>query len=435
MNNPSPLPAATVVLARSTPDGFEVLLTRRPSTMAFAADMHVFPGGRVDAGDSDPRIIAVSSLTPTEAAVALGDGLDPAAAHAAHVAAIRELFEESGVLLADGSVTPDDREAARAGLLAGRVSLAEVVGSLGLRLRLDLLHPIAHWATPPIMPRRFDTRFFLAELPAEVEPSFDTAEVVSHRWLTPRAGLEAMAAGDLEMWVPTSATLQQLVHARSTAEVRGRVVLGREEAPRVVDLTPGVGRIEVSRAGAVPGQSVNTYLVGRREIVVIDPGDPSDRAADAILDAVRAASGRIAAVVLTHPDPDHAAGAEALSLRLQVPIFAGSGAGRELPYDITELADDELVPVGDVPLHVVNTPGPRPDHIALMTREGSLLMGDLVGARASRAILAPPDEGARARSLVRLAELGPRRLFPGHGEPLGHEALSSVTRPRRFGES
>src|SRR5512140_2754649 len=92
-----PAPAATVVLLRPRRVGFEVLLTRRPSTMAFAPDMHVFPGGRVDDADGSPSLFRRSVLSQADAALALGGDLEPTAALAAHVAAIRELFEEAGI--------------------------------------------------------------------------------------------------------------------------------------------------------------------------------------------------------------------------------------------------------------------------------------------------------------------------------------------------
>ena len=100
-----PRPAATVVLLRPGEAGLEVLLTHRPSTMAFAAGAHVFPGGRVDPGDADPALAARSVVSATAAAAALGGDLPPATALAAYLAALRELFEEAGVLLADTSAT------------------------------------------------------------------------------------------------------------------------------------------------------------------------------------------------------------------------------------------------------------------------------------------------------------------------------------------
>src|SRR6188474_3606318 len=293
-----PRPAATVVLLRPGPDGPEILLTQRPASMAFAGDLFVFPGGRVDDGDADDRFDG----SPYE------------------VAAIRELFEEAGVLLAERSGRRPPDQAAVAGahraLVFGETTFGAIVEALDLRLRPDLLAPISRWTTPPIMPRRFDTRFFVADLPPGAEPTFVTEEVVAHRWLTARAALDAMAAGELAMWVPTSATLQHLEFATGLEGIRRRIAPGDVPAPRVVGERPGLTRIVVGSAGAVPGQTVNCYVVGRGEVIVVDPGDPSDEAADAILETVAADGGRLAGVALTHADPDHAAGAEALALRL-----------------------------------------------------------------------------------------------------------------------
>jgi glyoxylase-like metal-dependent hydrolase (beta-lactamase superfamily II)/8-oxo-dGTP pyrophosphatase MutT (NUDIX family) len=376
--------------------------------MTFAGDVFVFPGGRVDAADADDTL-----------------GTSPYA-----VAAIREAFEEAGVLLGqrrDGGA-PDQAAVAgaRRALITGETTFAAIARALDLRIRTDLLAHISHWTTPPVMPRRFDTRFFVAELPPGVEPSFDTEEVVDHRWMTARAALEAMAAGDIALWVPTSATLQQLSYATGLAEIQQRIVPGDVPAPRIVGERPGLTRVVVGSAGAVPGQTVNCYLVGLGDVIVVDPGDPSDEAADAILGSVTAAGGRLVGIALTHADPDHAAGAEALALRLELPILGGPGAGRELPYLVREVADGERVGAGRVELEVVATPGPRPDSIAFALRHGKaaaddrpvVLVGDLVGGRADRSILGPPDEPAWTASLERIRALRPGRLFPGHGEPL-----------------
>jgi glyoxylase-like metal-dependent hydrolase (beta-lactamase superfamily II)/8-oxo-dGTP pyrophosphatase MutT (NUDIX family) len=410
-----PRPAATVVLLRASRGTPEILLTRRPASMAFAADLFVFPGGAVDAADADERIVARTARGGPSAAD------EPAYA----VAAIRELFEEAGVLLAERSdsrpLDPAAVAGARRALLSGETTLAAVAEALDLRLRADLLAPISHWTTPPIMPRRFDTRFFVAELPLGIEPSFATDEVVDHRWLTARDALDAMADGEVAMWVPTCATLQQLEFAAGFDEIAERIVPGAVPAPRVVGERPGLSRVVLGSAGAVPGQTVNAYLVGRGEVVVVDPGDPSDAAADAILGTVAADGGRLAAIALTHADPDHAAGAEALALRFDLPILAGPDAGRDLPFVVRELVDGERIEAGTVGLELVATPGPRPDHVAFVVNGlgdfVDVIAGDLVGPRASRAILGGSDAAAWRTSLVRLRAHRPGRVYPGHGEP------------------
>jgi endoribonuclease LACTB2 len=385
------------------------LLTQRPATMVFAADMHVFPGGAVDLADADPRVAARSRpASDSEEA-------------AARAAAVRELFEEAGVLLADARGAPPSSDRvtdARAGLLAGSATIADVAESLDIDLRTDLLAPLSRWVTPPFIDRRFDVRFFAAELPAGSTPSFVGGEVVAHRWMTPRAALDERAAGTIGLWVPTSATLQELEYVRSLDEIRERLGPRRAEGIRVLEEMPGVVRVVMPGAGGVEGQSVNAYVAGLRDVVVVDPGDPSDAAAERLLELARARGATISGVVLTHADPDHAAGAEALAGRIGVPIFAGPGAGHDLPHDVVELQDGGRMPVGDIELTVMTTPGHRADHIALVAEE-FVLAGDLIGPGPSRSILGPPDADAWRASLDRLAALGPVRLLPGHGDPPG----------------
>src|SRR4051812_30841012 len=222
-----PIPAATVVLLRPSSAGPEVLLTRRPTTMAFAADVEVFPGGRVDDGDGDPRLTELATRSRGDCAAALGGNETPADALAIHLAAIRELVEEAGILLSDGSVAAGTIEAGRERLLAG-VGLAEAFGG-SVRFATDRLVPIGRWTTPPFMARRFATWFFVADLPDDLVPTFHAAEVVSHRWVRPAAALDELAAGAPRMWVPTTSVLQQLVAsgARSAAEVAERITIGR----------------------------------------------------------------------------------------------------------------------------------------------------------------------------------------------------------------
>jgi glyoxylase-like metal-dependent hydrolase (beta-lactamase superfamily II)/8-oxo-dGTP pyrophosphatase MutT (NUDIX family) len=401
-----------VVLMRPGEAGIEVLLGRRPATMAFAAGMHVFPGGRVDPGDADPRLVARSIVTPAEAASRLGGDIEPEAAVAAWIAAIRESFEEAGVLLADigysgtsdaGGMSVAD---ARRALLAGTTTFADMAEALGLTLRTDRLVPLSRWVTPPGYARRFDARFFVAALPDDAEATLEGDEVTAQTWITPRAALDAMAAGAMGLWLPTSSTLQQLEHVRHVLDVRERLAPGRL-GPVVVDTpAPDVVRIGMPAGGGIAGQPINAYLVGRRRFVVVDPGDPTGPALDRCVAEAAARDGEIVAVVLTHADPDHAAGAEALVERLGTPVHVGPGGGHDLPYDVLEMTDGQTIELGDVPLRAIATPGPRRDHVALLVGEGSaLITGDLEGRRGARSIPGPPDNAAWDRSRARIDEL------------------------------
>jgi glyoxylase-like metal-dependent hydrolase (beta-lactamase superfamily II) len=279
-----------------------------------------------------------------------------------------------------------------------------------------MLVPLSRWVTPPVMPRRFDARFFAALLPEGVQPSFEGGEVVAHAWWRPGDALAAMTAGELSMWVPTSATLQQLEHATSIEEIGERLTPRPPGATELDALAPEVTRIVMPAGGGVTGQPICAYLVGRRRFVLVDPGDPTGPALDLAIEHAASHGGAIEVVALTHVDPDHAGGAEAVALRLGIPILAGPGGGRPLPYDVLELADLEMLPVGDVPLRMVWAPGPRPDHVAFLAENlGIVVTGDLDGVRGARTIPGTPDAPAWAASLERLARLAPgARRLPGH---------------------
>ncbi len=412
-------PAATVVLLRPGPAGLEALLTQRPSTMAFAADMHVFPGGRVDSGDADPLLVERSAITAEAAAAALGGDLQPSPAIAIHHAAIRELFEEAGVLLADGEASAAAIAAGRTALLAGEVTFATLAARLDLRLRTDLLVPLSRWVTPPVMPRRFDARFFAARFPDGSEPTFEGGEVVAHAWMRPTDALAAMADGSITMWPPTSTTLQQLAFAGSIPEIRERLAPGRLGPVVVESLSPDVTRIVMPAGGGVAGQPVSAYLVGRRRHVLIDPGDPTGPALDRAIELAAARGGTIDAIVLTHVDADHAGGAETLVARLGIPILTGPGGGAPLTHAVRELTDGEPLDVGDVALQAILTPGPRTDHVAFLVADGAfVVIGDLDGVRGARSIPGPPDPDAWAASLDRVARLAPNATrLTGHPTP------------------
>jgi glyoxylase-like metal-dependent hydrolase (beta-lactamase superfamily II)/8-oxo-dGTP pyrophosphatase MutT (NUDIX family) len=403
--------AATVVLLRPGRAGLEVLLTRRPASMAFAPDMHVFPGGRVDAADGDPRLIARSVVSPRDAARALGGDLEPGLAIAAYIAAVREVLEETGVLLADGGASRAISQA-RSALVGGEADFASIVEELDLTLRTDLLVPLSRWVTPPVLPRRFDARFFAALLPAGARVSFEGDEVAGHAWMTPRAALDAMAGGDVAMWIPTSATLQQLERVVSIDQIRERLAPGVLVEPRAEIVSPEVTRIVMPAGGGVPGQSIAAYLVGRSRFVLVDPGDPIGPGLDLAIAAATARGGTIEAIALTQIAPDHAAGAEGLSEMLGgVPILGGPGAGASLPYAVELVSEDTLLASGDVPIRAVPAPGPAPEHLAFLVGDSFLIAGDLDGPSGARSVAPPPDMAAIATSSDRLRALAPAAMW------------------------
>ena len=209
-----PKQAATVLLLRDGQRGLEVYLLRRTKGMPFAGGMTAYPGGGVDPRDGDTEI-AWAGPAPDRWAAAFG--CDERTARELVCAAVRETFEEAGVLLAgadDGSVVPDvsgdEWEEQRQALLSRELSLAELLAGRGLVLRSDLLRPFAHWITPPVEPRRYDTKFFAAALPVGQEARHVSGEADEADWLPPAAALAELAAGERPMLPPTSHTLGQL---------------------------------------------------------------------------------------------------------------------------------------------------------------------------------------------------------------------------------
>jgi 8-oxo-dGTP pyrophosphatase MutT (NUDIX family) len=194
--------------------GIEVLMLRRTSAMKFAPGAYVFPGGSVDEADADPAI-AWHGPDPAEVGARLGAPAE--LARALVCAAVRETFEESGVLLAGpdaGTVlaTTGDAEweADRRDLLAGTLSLAELLRRRGLVLRSDLLRPWARWITPVTEARRYDTRFFAAALPGGQRARDVSGEADETAWLEPAAALDAAARREISLFPPTAVTLGEL---------------------------------------------------------------------------------------------------------------------------------------------------------------------------------------------------------------------------------
>ena len=209
-----PRDAATVVLLRDGTAGPEVYLLRRRPTMAFAAGMHVFPGGAVDPRDRDG---AARWIGPPPATWAEAFSCDPGLAGALVCAAVRETFEESGVLLAaheDGTPVTDttgaDWERDRLALIDGALALSDFLARRSLVVRADLLRPWAHWVTPEWQPRRFDTRFFLAALPPGQRTRDVGGEADRVTWLPVAEAFDAFAAGSLTMMSATASTLRDL---------------------------------------------------------------------------------------------------------------------------------------------------------------------------------------------------------------------------------
>ncbi len=427
-------PAATVLLLRDSPAGIEVLMTRRSPTASFGPGAYVFPGGVIDAADHDSH--GISTHRPTQT----GEALTQA------IAAIRESFEELGVLLARGA---DGRMAGAAEIASlDRVppegeTFASQCAARGLTLAADEVRMLARWITDRDMSRRFDVAFLVARMPEGQEPVADDAEQFEPVWVRPADAVERQAAGKFFMMFPTIRTLERLAKYESvdaamdacssekplwTSSPRGGLVSGKEsrfmehdlpygelalvcpegqpvhalewQHDRPVSLLKNVMRLTSGNPGYMTGPGTNSYLVGDPDTgyIAIDPG-PHD---DAHLERLwRAAGGDIRLIVCTHSHPDHSPGAAPLkALCRTAPPIVGlpsadtARADSRFTPDRTLLDGELLVLEGAGRTHtleVITTPGHAANHACLaLIEDGLLFSGDHV-LSGSTTVISPPD--------------------------------------------
>jgi len=466
----TPRPAATVLLLRDGSLGPEAFLLQRTKSAAFLAGAHVFPGGALDKADQDARVLRrVHGLSEAEANARLGvasGGL------AYWVAAVRECFEEAGILLAlseDGRALNTEHATRlaqyRGPLHAGKLAFAEFLERERLLLRAYDLAYFGHWITAPGRARRFDTRFFLALAPEGQHGAHDGTELIASAWLRPLEAIEREGRGEMELVFATKNTLADLTrfarardaleHARE-AEVEtnracwalgpdGAQALFRRRDPQYfeihwsdpeetgqtsVALTPGVPkkldayvtRVVAPNPGMMTGPGTNTYLVGNSDLAVIDPGPAIDSHIAAVL---AAGSGRIRWVVCTHTHMDHSPAAQAIKAATGAVLLGRPAPG--LPGQDASFVPDRVVEDGDrlmlsgLSLRALHTPGHASNHLCyLLENTRMLFTGDHV-MQGSTVVINPPDGDMRAylASLELLLGEDILILAPGHGYLIG----------------
>lgn len=456
--------SAAVVLWRPDPDGapgggLEVFWMRRKPEMQFMGGWHAFPGGTVSREDAEassgwirnaPRGLDPDAITGALPET-LTEGLDlaPDDVPGLLVATFRELFEETGLLpTADGLVGRSERfEAARAALLSGERSIAQVAEDLGVTVDASRLVFAGRWITPPLAPLRFDNRFFLLEHPRGAPEPAVPDEAAEAGWVRPEEAFALWRRGEVIAAPPILYVLRALAEAHLDQErgIEGALPRLREPVDanlgpyRRIDFRPGVIMIPVPTPTLPPASHTNAYLVGPPEggeAVLVDPGTPFPREIERLEAAVQAASEdgdrplKLTAIWLTHHHGDHVGAVRRLAERFGVPVAAHAETADRLdarsadPIRVDRMIEDgerfELAGLGgsgSITLRALHTPGHAPGHLCFYEEElGSLLAGDMLSA-VSTIVIDPPD-GDMDRylaSLERLAELDPRAIFPGHG--------------------
>lgn len=255
-----PVDSATVVLMREpAPERLEVLLVARHAESRAFAGAHVFPGGLLEPIDRSTIIhgAMASHVSDDTVPATLGENLLPADALAFLAATLRELFEETGILLAEqdgrplgfGEPATRDRFAThRRALLDGTIDFGELVAAERLTLRAGDLRYFSRWITPVHAPRRYDARFFVAPVPSDQIPLHDERETTAAEWVTPVAALAGAAAGTMVLTPPTARTLEELVDLGSMARV-----LATARSRRVTPILPKVVQIGNHMGVLYPG--------------------------------------------------------------------------------------------------------------------------------------------------------------------------------------
>ena len=463
-----PRAAATLVVVRDGPSGIEVLLSRRAERGDHNSGAWVFPGGIVDPGDREAHACC-AGIDDATASARLGleaNGLDH------YIAAVRECFEESGLLFAtdrSGELVGFDHAggaplgAWRGSLHRNERTLGDMCREFGLTLALDRLAYLSHWLTPLARPKRFDTRFFIAEAPALQTAAFDGTEMVEQLWLRPAEALTR--ASELKLMTPTQKTLELvgthataaalLTWARSPREVAlimPRVANGRQgmrpvlpdepafaELGRIdpaghgsgcydirvgtpVRLSPRLIRVTANNGSLMTGPGTNTYLLGggvRNEWAVIDPGPLDAAHVEAVL---AAAPGPIRWIFATHTHNDHSPACAPLKARTGATVHGrlpdhAEWQDASFAPDVHLLGGERFELPGDTTLHVLHTPGHASNHLCyLLEQERLLFTGDHV-MQLSTVVINPPDGDMSAYigSMRELGELHLDWLAPGHG--------------------
>lgn len=432
----TPRPAAAVILTA----GERVLLVRRSPALRAFPGLWAFPGGKVGSDDSE---VAVEGAPGREAAGSMA-------------AAAREVFEETGVLLARcrTPLPAKARESLRRGLLDGEFGFDHVLARAGARLHAADLVPVGERVTPRWAPFRFATTFFRAPLPPGERPSIWPGEVVESDLVSPAAALGRWLEGTMPLAPPVIGLLERWSSDDDLYRKRN-LESGRPEpgvAPWVRPW-PGVALIACRTRTLPPATHTNALLIGSDKQYLVDPApeDPDERRAlFARVDRLLAEGGAsLAAVLVTHHHADHTGSVAEASERYRVPVGAHPETLARMPPvsgPVLRLTGGESLPLGTAPdgsgewaLRVRFTPGHAPGHLAFEeTRYGAIAAGDLVSSLAS--ILIPPEDGDLGlymESLRRIADACRGPVLPAHGPAVvaGKRLLERQIRHREAREA
>ncbi len=404
----APRPTATMTLTRDGPQGVEVLLGLRSTTMRAFPNYWAFPGGGVSSVDR----AAVEALPQLE-------GL-----HAASLACIlREMSEELGLTpTAEGVVgVPED---ARKAIVEDKRQWLPLVQAGRFPVETSGMKILSHRITPPFGPVQFDNAFLHLHLgdwetvPAiDLEPQTEFMEVM---WAPPAKILQRWMNHEIKVAPPVVTLLMELERTldRCNRDMRAAAddIAQRLPGRRAILFAHGVEVVPIKTATLPPADHTNCYLVGdpEGEFVLVDPALRMREDMEALATAVERHQGNLKAVVFTHSHGDHLADMSLLREAFEVPVWGSAYTAKSVPCDRI-LADGDMLQLGRQRWEVLMTPGHHPGHVCLFSEAG-LVAGDMLAGIGT--ILIPPhtgDMGEYIEQLERLKGLQPHLVFPSHG--------------------
>jgi len=389
-----------------------VLWARRSDDAPSLRGFHVTPGGLID--PSDDRMPH-----------------DGGAQAEVRVAALRELFEEAGILLAHGAdaLEKDERDDLRDALQDNDRDAADRFIAAGLRWKTAALEPIGRWITPDFAPKRYDTQFFALRLDAPIEPSATVFEIEEAEWVEVPRAWARYEAGELLIGPPLRELLDQLRGGRLDPDALRGVFGARAEPAQRWDVVPGVQMLPFRTPTLPPATHTNSYLLGHGEGLLVEPSTPYEDERERMvrwLDEARGAGVEPLAIFATHHHIDHVGAAEHLRERLGRPLWAHAMTAERLRGTVTfdrVLEDGERIVLRGTPdltLRCVHTPGHAPGHLCLLEERSRVMVcGDMVASVGT--IIVEPRDGDMTEyleSLRFMKRLAPSMLLPAHGLPI-----------------